>query len=268
MCGRRRATPRPAAVTNTVSANVQRADGAAHDAACCADSSQCAANKTRSRNSVKTNSEEKNPMDRTPTQANRSFTAGLRNAWLRRESGMTTQQAIRNAMPAHTPMGPIESAGNSRQPIYPGSESNIHRGFKSTRRTVTNLMVGRNSPGSRPPRLAQRFHPLEFDELGRRCPQVVAVQEGFERGGAVHVQRADLGVGARLVEKWDGHALAAGADHAMFGCPDSTAAPSLEHLAEIDRQAVVARRHVDPCTIAVARLQSRDAILGQERQKS
>jgi hypothetical protein len=69
---------------------------------------------------------------------------------------MTTQQAISNAMPAHTPMGPMESDGNSRQPIYPGSESSIHRGFKNTRRTVTNLMVGRNSPGSRPPqRLAQ-----------------------------------------------------------------------------------------------------------------
>src|ERR1700722_6584464 len=182
---------------------------------------------------------------------------------------MTTQQAISNAMPAHTPMGPRESADNSRQPTYPGSESSIHRGFKNTRRTVTNLMVGRNSPGSRPPpRLAQRFHPLEFDELGRRCPQVIAVQEGFEGGGAVHGQGSDLGVGARLIEKWDGHALATGADHAMLGCLDSTAAPSLEHLAEIDRQAVVARRHVDPCTIAVARLQSRDAILGQQRQKS
>src|ERR1700722_14372958 len=182
---------------------------------------------------------------------------------------MTTQQAISNAIPAHTPMGPTESAGNSRYPIYPGSESSIHRGFKNTRRTVTNLMVGRNSPGSRPlQRLAQRFHPPEFDELGRGWPQVVAVQEGFERDGTVHGQRPNLGVGARFIEKWDGHALATGADHAMLGCPDSTAAPSLAHLAEIDRQAVVARRHVDPCTIAVARLQSRDAILGQQRQKS
>src|SRR5579863_257815 len=125
---------------------------------------------------------------------------------------MTTQQASSDAMPAHTPMGPRESAGNSRQPTYPGSESRIHTGFKSTRRTVTNLMVGRNSPGSRPPqRLAQRFHPLEFDELGRRRPQVVAIQEGFERGGTVQGQGPDLGVGARLVEKWDGHALATGA---------------------------------------------------------
>src|SRR3984957_911309 len=124
---------------------------------------------------------------------------------------MTTQQVISNAMPTHTPIGPTESAGNSRQPIYPGSDSSIHRGFKSTRRTVTNLMVGRNSPGSRPPRrLAQRFHPLEFDELGRRGPQVIAVQEGFEGGGVVHGQGTDLGVGARLIKKWDGHALAAG----------------------------------------------------------
>src|ERR1700731_3380682 len=108
---------------------------------------------------------------------------------------MTTQQVTSNAMPAHTPMGPIESAGNSRQPTYPGSESTIHRGFKNTRRTVTDLMVGRNSPGSRPPRrIAQRSHAPEFDELGRRCPQVIAVQEGFEGGGSVHGQGSDLGV--------------------------------------------------------------------------
>src|ERR1700692_4474550 len=95
-------------------------------------------------------------------------------------SGMTTQKAISSRIPAHTPMGPIDNAGNRPQPIYTGSERSIHRGF-NTRRTVTDSMVGWNSPGSRlPHRLAQRFHPLEFDELSRRRPQIIAVQEGLE----------------------------------------------------------------------------------------
>src|ERR1700676_1115403 len=75
-------------------------------------------------------------------------------------SGMTTQKAINSRIPAHTPMGPIDNAGNRRHPIYAGSERSIHRGF-NTRRTVTDSMVGWYSPGSRAPhRPAQRFHPL------------------------------------------------------------------------------------------------------------
>jgi hypothetical protein len=54
----------------------------------------------------------------------------------------------------------------------------------------------------------------------------------------------------------DMRSLPAIADHAMLGCLDSTAAPAFEHFAEIDRQAVVGRRHIEPGSIEMARLQT------------
>src|SRR5882724_9398707 len=183
-------------------------------------------------------------------------------------SGMTTQQAINTVMPTQTPKGPIDNADSSRQLMYTGSERTSHKGFKKTRRRLTYPPWGRCAASSRPPHgPAQRFHPLEFDELGRRCPQIVAVEERLERR-AVHRQRPYLGIGARFVEKWDGHALQTRADHAMLGCLDSAAAPALEHLAEIDRKTVIGRRYIEPGTVAVARLQTRDPVLSQQSQKS
>src|SRR6266478_4281102 len=129
---------------------------------------------------------------------------------------MTTQQTISSPMPANAPKGPIDNAGSSRQQMYTGSERTSHKGFKNRRRTVTFPRWGRFVASSRPPHgFAQRFHPLEFDELGRSGPQIVPVEEGLERR-TVGGQRPDLRIGARLVEKWDGHTLPSGADHAMF----------------------------------------------------
>ena len=56
-------------------------------------------------------------MERTPIQARRSANLALRIDRLRTVSGMTAQQMISNAMLAHTAAGPIDRAGNRRQPI-------------------------------------------------------------------------------------------------------------------------------------------------------
>src|ERR1700734_7731 len=200
--GRRRAITNPASVTNPVSANVHCADGATSDAYCCADSNPRAASNSRSRSKVRTNSEEKKPMDKSPTQARRSASLGLRIERFRTDSGITTQHAINIATPAHTPNGPIDNAGSSRQATYPGSARISHTGFKSTRRTVTRWTWGRHADSSRPLALnglagnlewaqltgtasrahgfAHGFHSLELDELGSGRPQIITVQEGLE----------------------------------------------------------------------------------------
>src|SRR5579863_985399 len=179
--GRRRAITKPANVTNIVSANVHNAEGSTSEAASSLDSNRCTPSRTRSRSKVNTNSDEKNPMDRTPTQARRSVSAGLRKESFRTASGITTQQTTSSAIPANAPKGPTDNAGSSRQQMYAGSERTSHKGFKNRRRTVTFPLWGRCAASSRPAHgFAQRFHPPEFDELGRGCPQIIPVEEGLE----------------------------------------------------------------------------------------
>src|ERR1700722_1750497 len=54
----------------------------------------------------------------------------------------------------------------------------------------------------------------------------------------------------------------------MLCCVESAAAPAVEPLAEIYRETIIDRRYIEPGTVSVARLQTRDAVLRQKRQKS
>src|SRR5438132_2556441 len=98
----------------------------------------------------------------------------------------------------------------------------------------------------------------KFDELRRRGPEMVAVEERREGLDAGERQRCDRRVRARLVEERDRVALAAGAEHAMLGRLDPPARPAFEDLAEIDRERELARRHVEPVAVARPRLQPLD----------
>ena len=54
----------------------------------------------------------------------------------------------------------------------------------------------------------------------------------------------------------------------MFRCFDLPPAPTLEHFTEIDRQTIVAGRHIEPGAAAMSSLQTRDSVLRQEREKT
>jgi hypothetical protein len=49
---------------------------------------------------------------------------------------------------------------------------------------------------------------------------------------------------------------------------DAAAAPALQHLAEVDGQSALDWRHVYPCATTLAGLQSRNAILREQREES
>src|ERR1700745_2105780 len=112
------------------------------------------------------------------------------------------------------------------------------------------------------------LHATELDESGDALPEVIAVEERLEALRIIAWQRADLGVGARLVEERNREALPRAADHAVLGGADAAAAPAPEPRAEIHRQRPLERRHVEPRAVAAAGLESRHAVLGEQRQKS
>ena len=118
------------------------------------------------------------------------------------------------------------------------------------------------------PRPPQSLHTLKFHELCRRRPQVIAVQERFERIRVVEGQRLDFCVYSRFVEKRNRHPLAARADDAMFGRLDAPIAPALQYLAKIDRQGALDWRHIEPLAIQMMGLQAADIVLRQQREKS
>src|SRR5271156_3835698 len=89
-------------------------------------------------------------MNRRTTHVRRPASLALRIERLRTDSGMITQPMINDAVPAHAPKGPIDSAGNSRQPTYTGRERISQIGLNNTRRRLTGDEWGHYTASSRP----------------------------------------------------------------------------------------------------------------------
>ena len=112
---------------------------------------------------------------------------------------------------------------------------------------------------------------FEFDELHHRVPDQITIKEWLEVA-TQRRNRRDIGIDRRFEEERDRMACHpcpfAGADHAMLGRLDAAAGPTFQQLTEIDDQAVVAGRHIDPFAATAKRLQARDTMLAQQGNKT
>src|SRR5262245_60643838 len=107
---------------------------------------------------------------------------------------------------------------------------------------------------------------VEFDELGRRGPDMIAIKERFETGTgdvAMNWQRLDQRIDAWLIEEGNGIAFLAMADDPVLGRLDAARGPSFQQLAEIHHQGVRTWWHIDPAAVARLRLQAGDTVLGE-----